>query len=378
MTACPQCGAGGRKVSGLTVEHHARADQLATGSPRDGWRCCRTPTCPVGYFASPEDTPILVEAMRTVPFPKSEDPSRLVCFCFEHSARAITEDVLAGGESSIKAAITEACRKGSDDCERKNPEGRCCLGHVAAVIREVDREAGDCSARGDQAQVACCPPKAPQSPSDATVQSDHSSRAAALGAVGAAALSSACCWLPLLLIGLGVSSAGVGAFFEAWRVPLLAVTVSLLGLGFYLVYVRKPTCEPQDACAAPDPKSGRRNKALLWFASVAVAAFALFPEYVTTFTGDGFSAQAQAAPAETRVVYRVEGMTCGGCASHVKTALEKIPGVTSASVSYEASEATVLWSTTPDDSKVVAALKELGYRAARAAGRSGETRTTGL
>ena len=378
MTACPQCGAAGRKVSQLTVEHHARADQRATGSPRDGWRFCPASTCTVGYFVSADVTPILVDAMRTVPFAKSQEPCRLVCFCFEHTARAIAEEVLAGGESIIKAAIAEACRKGADDCERKNPEGRCCLGHVAAVIREVDREDGDCSAGGDQPQVACCPPKAPQGPSDATVQSEHSGRAAALGAVGVAALSSACCWLPLLLIGLGVSSAGVGAFFEAWRWPLLAATFLLLGLGFYLVYFRRSACETEDACASPDPRAGRRNKALLWFATVAVAAFAFFPEYATVFTGGGLSTPARAAPAQTTVVYSVEGMTCGGCAAHAKTALQKIPGVTSASVSYEASEATVVWNTAPDDRKVVAALKELGYRAARKAGSSGETRTTGL
>jgi len=68
-----------------------------------------------------------------------------------------------------------------------------------------------------------------------------------------------------------------------------------------------------------------------------------------------------------RVEIRVDGMTCGGCASQAKTALENVEGVASASVSYAAGEATVVWNIPPDDSKVVAALKELGYIAAREA-----------
>ena len=131
----------------------------------------------------------------------------------------------------------------------KNPEGHCCLGNVAKVIREAE----DCSADGDQSQLACCPPKAPQSHSDAAARYDRTGSVAALGALGAAALSSTCCWLPLLLIGLGVSSAGVGAFFEAWRVPLIAVSVLPIGLGFYVVYIR-------DAYVIPAPKSGRAEK----------------------------------------------------------------------------------------------------------------------
>ena len=47
-------------------------------------------------------------------------------------------------------------------------------------------------------------------------------------------------------------------------------------------------------------------------------------------------------------------------------------------VSYEASEATVVWRATPDDPKVIAALKELGYRAGRVEARSAETQLQGL
>jgi len=369
MTSCPQCGEPGRKVGKITVEAHTLEAHRPSPNDSDDWRFCRSSSCAVGYFVAGSE-PILLDQMGTVPFPKSDAPERLVCFCFEHTVAAVAQDARSGPESTIKATITEACRSGLDDCARKNPEGVCCLGNVAAVIRTANQVPTEpetaCASEG---QGSCCPSEVQPSPPTLSAKPDRSGVAAAMGALGAAALSSACCWLPLLLIGLGVSSAGVGAFFDAWRVPLLAASAGLLGLGFYLAYFRKPACEPGDACATPSLRAGSRNKALLWFATVFVAAFAFFPEYVTVFTGDGLSPTAQAAPAQTTIVYTVEGMTCGGCASHAKTAQEKIDGVASASVSYEAGEATVVWNTSVDDAKVVAALKALGYSATRKAGR---------
>jgi hypothetical protein len=127
----------------------------------EGWQFCRTPTCEVGYYASPDVAPITLDAMRTTPFLKSDEPGRLVCFCFEHTARDIIEDARAHPESTIKVAITEACRSGADDCERKNPEGRCCLGNVAAVIRDARAGSPEDSPGDSEDQGACCSSEAP-------------------------------------------------------------------------------------------------------------------------------------------------------------------------------------------------------------------------
>nr|WP_257154433.1 cation transporter [Pseudomonas sp. ICMP 8385] len=43
----------------------------------------------------------------------------------------------------------------------------------------------------------------------------------------------------------------------------------------------------------------------------------------------------------------VNGMTCTSCATHVKDALEKIPGVNAAVVSYPESRAQVMADTAP-------------------------------
>lgn len=63
-------------------------------------------------------------------------------------------------------------------------------------------------------------------------------------------------------------------------------------------------------------------------------------------------------------VFRVEGMTCGGCEVGVKMRVEKLDGVTAVDASYEDGTATVTYDpekVTPE--VIVEAIETLGYRA---------------
>lgn len=180
-----------------------------------------------------------------------------------------------------------------------------------------------------------------------------------LGAVAAAALSSACCWLPMLAIALGFSSAGVGAFFEAWRLPFVLLSVVMLGAGFYLAY-RRPRCGPGEACETPNPRLRRMNRGALWLTSLLVVAFAFFPEYVGAFHEPG---EGETTPAQTGVRYRIDGMTCRGCEAHVREAVGALPGVQSVSASYAQGLADVVWDAPPDHDAVGRALTPHGYTA---------------
>ncbi|MDG0854452.1 mercury(II) reductase [Roseateles puraquae] len=63
---------------------------------------------------------------------------------------------------------------------------------------------------------------------------------------------------------------------------------------------------------------------------------------------------------------KITGMTCDSCAAHVKTALENVPGVQSAEVSYaQGSVRLAVDAGTPSDA-LIAAVAGLGYRAALA------------
>lgn len=369
MSPCPRCETEGRAIGPVTIEAQVLPERLARLTEHEGWRLCTSESCDVVYFL--DGAVVVLGETRGLPFHKSDDPNRLACFCFEHTVAELEADVASNGTSTIQASIKAACKAGRDDCERKNPQGRCCLGNVGQVVKravphDTSRGSGAscCGAETPEAATEfCCAPKAavPNEPAP-TDTSARSGLFASGGALVAAVLSSACCWLPLTAIGLGASSAGVGAFFEAWRVPLLLATAALLGAGFYLVY-RKPRCASGEACEVPSPRLQRLNRGMLWLTTVFVAAFALFPEYVGAFTGGGGEVTA-AAPTQTTVRYRIEGMTCAGCEGHAREAIEGIPGVGSVAVSYQESRAEVVWNRVPDDAAVSAAVDELGYRVA--------------
>ncbi len=183
---------------------------------------------------------------------------------------------------------------------------------------------------------------------------------AAAGAVIAALLSSACCWLPFLLVALGASAVGVGSFFEAYRFWFLSGTFGLLGVAFYFVYFKTPKCAPGELCKAPDRRFSKLNRIMLWIATGFALTFAIFPNYF------GELVSASSPPAQTagttKVVLHVEGMSCASCASGLKAALMKVPGVVGAEISYEEKRA-VVQITTAKQAALIAAVVSLGYSA---------------
>ncbi len=187
------------------------------------------------------------------------------------------------------------------------------------------------------------------------------------GALTSAIISSACCWLPLLLLAFGVSGGALSATFEAWRPVLLPVTFLFLAIAFFLTY-RKPKkatlgldngtdtttgnscCASRtqeadgNACCPPERGSAdfslkRFNKVMLWVVTVAVAAFAFFPNYIGLVTGDGNTLAVWSDL--DKLVVTVEGMTCKACSMKIEKSLRSVPGVSAAEVSYDKKQAII-------------------------------------
>jgi copper chaperone len=63
------------------------------------------------------------------------------------------------------------------------------------------------------------------------------------------------------------------------------------------------------------------------------------------------------------VMLRIQGMHCDGCAQTIKTLVEREPGVKSAIVTFESSEARILYDpATTDEKRLVTAVEEPGFR----------------
>ncbi|MBI4613738.1 MAG: copper ion binding protein [Planctomycetes bacterium] len=350
----------------ITIERLVVEEARTHAGRTDGFRFCAEPSCDVAYFHPESGARIARSEVRVRIGQKETEAPRPVCYCFEHTVEEVEAEVLATGTSKVADDITEKCREGLDRCEETNPQGSCCLGNVRRAVKEAQaRHAGD-PAIVAAADTECCCSVAPgEAPEAAARRPRNTGLLATAGAVVSAILSSACCWLPLVLIAFGASAAGVSGFFEAYRFYLLGGTGLFLASGFYLVYVRKERCSPGEACAVPNPRLRRLNKIMLWVATAVVLAFALFPNYVGYLLGSGNpQALAAASVSGESQTYRIEGMTCEACAVTLREQLGKVPGVARAEVSFEQKTARVVFiegEPRPSDEAIRAAIQQAGY-----------------
>ena len=100
--------------------------------------------------------------------------------------------------------------------------------------------------------------------------------AAAGGVLGALAASS-CCLLPLALFSIGIGGAWIGNLtaLAPYQPIFVAITLGLVGYGFWLAYRQRPACADGEVCARPLPN--RVVKTMLWAATALVAAALAFP-----------------------------------------------------------------------------------------------------
>jgi mercuric ion transport protein len=107
-----------------------------------------------------------------------------------------------------------------------------------------------------------------------------------IAAVGAAFLASLCCIGPVLFVTIGVG-AGLASTFEPLRPFFMVVTILCLGVAFYVVYGRKKPVVITDtdtgnaSCVIAGPS--RREKVLLWSATIVAVILLTFPQWSLLF-----------------------------------------------------------------------------------------------
>lgn len=279
---CPRCRSKGRPVKSITLQSLLREEFTNLIGGHD-WRFCETPECEVVYFRADGDGGNFTKDQLTLRVGIKETATpRPVCYCFNHTVEEIDEEVARTGKTTVLDDIRTRM-KVDCWCEITSPMGSCCLATVTRFVKAAQARAGTSDTDSTAEPPEDCCAVADDPPATST---RRWSGLAIGGALVSAVLSSACCWLPLLLLGFGASAAGVAGFFEAWRPLFLSGAVVLLGAGFYLAYSRKETCAPGSACAVPNPKLRRFKRLVHWVAALFIAAFAFFPNYLGAILGN--------------------------------------------------------------------------------------------
>lgn len=140
---------------------------------------------------------------------------------------------------------------------------------------------------------------------------------AKIGTVVSALMASSCCWLPVLLLAVGVSGAGIASALDAYRPLFMTVTFGFLGMAFYFTYrPRRAVNAAADCCSVPAEAIGKRrlnmmefNKVMLWTVTLMAVVFLFFPQFVTGLIGMG---RDKLTADMTHTEIEIVGMTCYG------------------------------------------------------------------
>jgi hypothetical protein len=131
---CPACGRMGRGVDRITVAAMLRPAALARLGEAEH-RYCATPDCPVVYFAGADL--FRSEEIGVAVFHKEPSGARTVCYCFAITEGDVGQELAVSGRSTVVERISALVAAGQCACEVKNPQGNCCLGNFAAVVRSA-------------------------------------------------------------------------------------------------------------------------------------------------------------------------------------------------------------------------------------------------
>jgi hypothetical protein len=135
-TTCSQCGQVGKAVQGQTVKALLAVSLRAVREAE--YRLCRTPACPVAYFASDGQQIFMLDQVRGPIYQKAGyDDATPVCYCFGYmvgALRAMTPVQHVTVIDDINAGI----QAGQCACDLRNPQGSCCLGNVRELVKQFD------------------------------------------------------------------------------------------------------------------------------------------------------------------------------------------------------------------------------------------------
>jgi hypothetical protein len=117
---------------------------------------CRTPACPVVYFANDAESIYHKEDLKVRVGLKEEEDPIPVCYCFGHTRASIRDEIERTGGTTVVEAISAHVRAGRCACEVNNPSGTCCLGEVSRAVKDLLRHNAGQSEGSAASGTGCC------------------------------------------------------------------------------------------------------------------------------------------------------------------------------------------------------------------------------
>jgi Zinc binding domain/BFD-like [2Fe-2S] binding domain len=118
--------------------------QLPLGMPNTQYYFCDSSECEVVYFPLDARAPLFRRGDLNVRVGAKEAQEPIpVCYCFGFTRKDIEDEIAETGRSTVADRIRAEVSAGNCACEVKNPSGKCCLGHVARMVKDRLSQNGD-------------------------------------------------------------------------------------------------------------------------------------------------------------------------------------------------------------------------------------------
>lgn len=136
---CPRCGRRGKSVEGITVRYLVQGRFQGRVKESLSYYFCPSPTCSTVYYSENGESPFSKEELSERVTVKERDDPVPICYCFNFFRHDVEQEIQATGHSTIPDFISDQVKAGNCFCEYTNPQGTCCLGNVAMVIKQIQK-----------------------------------------------------------------------------------------------------------------------------------------------------------------------------------------------------------------------------------------------
>ncbi|RME26286.1 MAG: hypothetical protein D6800_06540 [Candidatus Zixiibacteriota bacterium] len=176
--------------------------------------------------------------------------------------------------------------------------------------------------------------------------------------------ASSCCVPPLILLGLtvlGIGSAGLAGFsttLGTLKWYLLPLAIVGVGVSYWLYFREKKKCA-SGCCAMSNEKL---TKVMLTISTVVVLGFLAWSVYPYVLGRSPVAVDTNGASGHL-AVFKVDGMTCGGCELSINGAVEATGLVDSVKSDFTQKKAWVWYSRSDIDfNRLEEAIRKVGYK----------------
>lgn len=185
------------------------------------------------------------------------------------------------------------------------------------------------------------------------------------GLVSAVA-ASLCCITPVFALISGTSGiASAFSWMEPLRPYLIGITVLVLAFAWYQKLKPRSAEEIACDCEEDEKKPFMQTKTFLGIVTAFAMLMLAFPYYALVFYPLNNKKEVVVVNESNikNVTFKVDGMTCNGCASYIENDVNQVSGVIQVAASYENGIAEVKYdSTKVKSNKIKEAINKTGYK----------------